>query len=126
MQLRAWKPPSGLIVRHSVVLFVLLVFLGQLPCQISGQQTSSNIGTSFRPDPTCVCDPLCQIYPSARAASCTRVPRADCPCCFVCASEVGEACEDVIQPCNVAKKLDCDPVEKVCKGKTVNKVINIY
>ena len=71
-----------------------------------------------RPDPTCVCDPLCEPMPGLRLLSnCTRVTRTDCPCCQVCASLEGEKCDDVTHPCDVSRKLVCDPGEKVCKGK---------
>ena len=83
------------------------------------RQTSSQ-QEQFRPskpDPTCVCDPLCQIYPESRLATCTRVPRSDCPCCEVCAALEGEPCDPAAAPCDVTRRLQCDPEQKVCKGK---------
>ena len=69
-----------------------------------------------RPDPTCVCDPLCE-DPVASDESCASVARSDCPCCVVCAVQTeNDPCHPVTQPCDVAKKLHCDQEENVCKG----------
>ena len=71
-------------------------------------------------NPTCVCDPLCQIYPDeSNPNSCRhQVARPDCPCCTVCAAELGESCDTTTHPCDVTQGLECHPEENVCKGKT--------
>lgn len=73
----------------------------------------------LKPDPTCVCDPLCQIYPDElNPNSCgLQIPRSDCPCCRVCAGEAGEPCHPVNQPCDASQGLECHPDSKTCQGK---------
>lgn len=71
----------------------------------------------LKPDPTCVCDPLCQIYPDElNPNSCgLQIPRSDCPCCRVCAGEAGEPCHPVNQPCDASQGLECHPDSKTCQ-----------
>ncbi|TRY72739.1 hypothetical protein TCAL_17140 [Tigriopus californicus] len=85
-----------------VVIYVL--------CSASAQE--------LKPDPTCVCDPLCQIYPNElQPNSCElQVPRSDCPCCRVCAGEAGEPCHPISQPCDASQGLECQPDSKTCQG----------
>ncbi len=52
-------------------------------------------------------------------STCHLVSRPDCPCCQVCAvAEAGAACHPENRPCHIGSRLECDPEEKVCKGRT--------
>lgn len=61
----------------------------------------------------CNCDssvPPCGLL---RSQDCVKTPRSDCPCCLVCAGQIGDACDVVSQPCDV--NLLCDSDSKKCK-----------
>lgn len=105
-------------MRSLLTVLVFLVLNAQLSIANGQQQVSLSRLDAFRPskpDPTCVCDPLCDHIPS----DCRSVvARQDCDCCQVCAvTDAGDSCDPVTKPCDVTKKLECDPVEKVCKGR---------
>lgn len=57
----------------------LALALSMAPASSAHPQAHS----SYRPpDPTCVCDPLCDLYSSAAVRACPQwVARADCGCC---------------------------------------------
>ncbi len=108
---RRWK--------MSTALWAISVLLVSLPHLGTCQQVSTARlpFAPSRPDPTCVCDPLCEFIPAATRRTCPLVPRPDCPCCQVCAEvEEGQPCDPRARPCDLASRLECHPEEKVCKG----------
>ena len=102
--------------RHSYSFSYLLLLACLLFPDVRAQS-----GVSFRPsrpDPTCVCDPLCEFLPEDRVHDCNLMPRGDCPCCSVCGGLEGDVCDEKVLPCDVTRRLECDPKENICKGKT--------
>ena len=92
---------------------VLILLLQTAPLEIQG---------------ACSCDssvPPCQNTVSSSSngttalSSCNKVARDDCPCCFVCAGQLGDTCSQA-QPCDPSHSLVCK--EKGCqKGKNVTR-----
>jgi hypothetical protein len=82
---------------------LILVLLGSTP----GTQGACSCNSSVPP-----CEsPVTSIGNS----SCTKVGRPDCPCCQVCAAQLGEPCNQS-QPCDSSHSLVCK--ENSCiKGK---------
>ena len=77
----------------------------------------------------CVCDvsvPSCQPLPPPSNNTdgddaCVKIPRNDCPCCLVCAGQLGQPCSGSNAPCDVTNHLVCDQDTARCKkGKTKN------
>ena len=96
---------------------VLILLLQTAPLEIQG---------------ACSCDssvPPCQNTVSSSSngttalSSCNKVARDDCPCCFVCAGQLGDTCSQA-QPCDPSHSLVCK--EKGCqKGKKTTKQVQI-
>ena len=65
--------------------------------------------------------PICKPLPTQNSGSensCVKVPRSDCPCCLVCAGQLGNPCDPESQPCDTYKGLICDSTTQQCtKGK---------
>ena len=78
----------------------------------------------------CVCDvsvPSCQPLRALNQGpgggqegqDCVKIPRNDCPCCLVCAGQLGQPCSGANAPCDITNHLVCDPDTQRCKkGKT--------
>ncbi|CAG0894965.1 unnamed protein product [Cyprideis torosa] len=73
--------------------------------------------SALPPTVSCECNPVCT--KNATKADCNAgraIPRADCPCCFVCGRQLGESCSEPTSPCDKDYGLVCgeDEVCKVC------------
>ena len=51
--------------------------------------------------------------------TCVKIARNDCPCCMVCAGQLGQPCSGSNAPCDVTNHLVCDQDTRRCKkGRT--------
>ena len=104
------KPFANMTLWPSKTVRVLLSWLTIafiMPPFVEGQQC--NCASSVP-----ACKPLPE-HGSSSENSCVKVPRADCPCCLVCAGHLHEPCNRDSQPCDISKGLVCDSDNGLCK-----------
>ena len=107
-----------------LVLCIMLLVLDKMAWPLALLAFLAAFAASAVLGQACVCDvsvPACQPLPNVTDGgdTCVKIPRNDCPCCLVCAGQLGQPCSGSNAPCDVTNHMVCDPDTARCKkGRT--------
>ncbi|OXA60400.1 putative epidermal cell surface receptor [Folsomia candida] len=106
-----------------VLICVYIICAGDLCHSVVGQEATLTSDTSdhFNKSTACVCGvdrvPCAKSLTSSDCPNGRVISRRDCPCCFVCAKQLTDECNNEELLCDADYGLECGS-DKHCKAKT--------